>query len=147
MKTTTTSIWNCLSTKNSYMEIWKAWLPSHISYSTSSMQFWIRENSFGGNFGVILSFWASALVSVFLLSPESETPAHTTPCSVDPQSLTCFQSCRAFHADSRPAAHRGAGAQVEQILAHRFQITEDPFGGTGVADVDCLHWPCLSVID
>lgn len=88
------------------------------------------------------------LVSVFPLSPPgSETPAHTTPCAVDPQSLTCFQGCRAVHADNRPAAHCGAGAQVEQILAHRFQITEDPFGGTGVADVDCLHWPRLSVID
>lgn len=27
--------------KNTYVEIWKAWL--HISYSTSSIQFWIRE--------------------------------------------------------------------------------------------------------
>lgn len=39
MKTSTTSIWNCLSTKITYMEIWKAWLPRHISYSTSSVPF------------------------------------------------------------------------------------------------------------
>lgn len=73
MKTTTTSIWNCLSTKNTYMEIWKAWLPRHISYLTSSVQFWIRENSFGSNFGVILSFLASVLVSVFPLSLPGDT--------------------------------------------------------------------------
>lgn len=43
MKTSTTPIWNCLSTKITYMEIWKAWLPGHISYSASSMPFWNSE--------------------------------------------------------------------------------------------------------
>lgn len=36
MKTSTAAIWNCLSTKITYMEIWKTWLLRLISYCTSS---------------------------------------------------------------------------------------------------------------
>lgn len=112
------------------------------------MRFGIRENRFGDNFGVIPPFWASALPSVFPLSqPGSETPAYVTPRSVAPPRLTCFQGRRAFQADDGPTAHRGAGAQVELVLADGLQVTEDPLGGTGVADVDGLHGPCLSLID
>lgn len=36
---------------------------------------------------------------------------------------------------------------MELVLADGLQVTEDPLGGTGVADVDGLHWPRLGVID
>lgn len=91
---------------------------------------------------------ASALLSVLPLSvPGSEPRARATPPSLDAPRLTCFQGCRAFHAGDRPAAHRGAGAQEQQVLAHRLQLSDGPFGGIGLADVDGLHWPRLGVID
>lgn len=93
--------------------------------------------------------------SAFLLSPQgNDTPTHQPThihcpvnCFLDPPSLTCLKGSGAFLADNRPAAQRGAGAQVELVFAHGFQVTHDPLGGAGVADVYSLQWPHFSVVD
>lgn len=149
-----TSIWNCLSTKITYMEIWKAWLPRHISYSTSSMPFWNSEMASSPT-SLLPNNSAPHSSSMFSLSPPgSDTPTHPSThvhcqvnCFLDPPSLTCFMGSGAFRADNMPAAHRGAGAQVELVFAHRFQVTQDPLGGVGVADVYSLQRPHFSVVD
>lgn len=76
-----------------------------------------------------------------------EKHLHTYTHTRAPPSLTRFQGCRALHADNGPTAHRGAGAQVEQVLADGFQVPEDPLGGAGVADVHRLHGPRLRLVD
>lgn len=64
-----------------------------------------------------------------------------------PPSLTCFKGGGAFIADKRPAAYCGARAQVELVLAHGLQVTQDPLGGVGVTDVYSLQRPHFSVVD
>lgn len=83
----------------------------------------------------------------YCLHHGGETPAHTPAHTHAPPSLTGFQGCRALHADDGPAAHCGAGAQVEQVLADGFQVPEGPLGGAGVADVHRLHGPRLRLVD
>lgn len=159
----TTPIWNCLSTKITYMEIWKAWPPRHISYSPSSMLFSNAEMVFVTYFTRAEFCRANSAPQppfVFPLSrPQVNTPTqplthqsrHTQQSQLlsgPPRSLTCFECSGALLADDRATAYRGAGAQVELVLAHRLQFAHDPLGGGGVADVDRLQCPHLiSVVD
>lgn len=78
-------------------------------------------------------------------------PAHLPPSQVlwgAAPSLTCLQGGGALLAGDGPAAHRGAGAQVEPVSAQGLQVAQDPRGGVGVADIHRLRGPrFLGVVD
>ena len=59
---------------------------------------------------------------------------HTPPTQLL-SSLTCFQGGGALLAADGPAAHGGAGAQVQLVFAQGFQVAQDPLVGVRVADV------------
>lgn len=95
----------------------------------------------------------SSSSSVFA-STLNHTHAHTgkhtlsTPViRLSSPSLTCFQGGGALLGGDGPAAHRGAGAQVELVFGQRFQVAQGPLGDLGVADVYSLQRARLGVVD
>lgn len=144
------TLWNYLSTKITYMEIWKARLARHMSHSTSLMLAWnsamaLSPHSLKLNSALtILSFKKETHSPIYTHSPThtltlayTDTDCFATRFLVLPL-LTCFQGCGALLSDDRTTAYHGAGAQVELILAHRLQVSQHPLGGVWVANINSL---------